>query len=413
MTILVHDDLPESTDRFREKIESATDEWDIEVDRIITCHEPDQPDFAEDFEVLRDRQRSVRDGREPPPERTTIFDESDIVFLDYHLDEKDSDLGVLSGEELAYYPRAFSSCGLLVSVNQILDPKFDLEMKDPPAPWSDLVISEDSLDSEGLWQPSGWEDFRPWLWPHLPTQVASFYKAVADVVDNDGEALDERLVEILGFSESIQKGIPQESIDYFEHEERFGEMELRSIGASKLKAKDGRHADLLPDNWMAHFAVSIVSKWLLYDVLPRQSILTDAPHMVFRYPSLLCEDKEQEPPEDKDPYEECCRLDGRLPDSVYAGRVDDQFFEKWYWIGRPVWWMNALSSNQELYEVSDQVDSHPSPYVFAEDASAFFEEDECESWRIAPETPHKRRYIYHFQGPLYEPKSRLAAGTTS
>lgn len=402
LTVLVHDDELATTERFVEKLRDVFKRAGVET-RVLAFHEVGENAFVEAFRVLRDRQLALRNDQSVS-EDATLFDEADVFVIDFDLAEQEEETHILTGEELSYYVRAFSDCGLILSVNQVIEPTFDLTLQEEERKWADLLISEEELDMRGLWVAHGWRMYRPWNWPCMPVHARNFDRMVREVEGNLGETI----VDYFEFPKGVRRTIPRDMVDFFRHPAEFQELTFRDVAQARLRPKDAG----LPSRWLARIAAATVSRWFLTVVLPGQNILVDAPHLVSRYPSLLGDDPDDRPPRNKTPYKETCRLDGGIPDSLHSERIDDAFFEYSHWLSRPVWWTSVVSENQELPEVTRAFRVAPCPYVFAEDASNFFSEDECRSFRIPHETPHKRRYVRQPDDSVrYEPGSRLARGS--
>src|SRR6202011_5086852 len=88
----------------------------VSGDQQIQCHAILPSDFAEAIVVLERRRREARDGQGTASE-ASLFDEADIVFLDYDLvrlaDVEARVAGSESGELVAYLARCYSRCGII------------------------------------------------------------------------------------------------------------------------------------------------------------------------------------------------------------------------------------------------------------------------------------------------------------
>ena len=152
---------------------------------------PSLKDLSASLEVLTRRQRILRETGTLSMEDRSIFDEADIIFLDYDLLDMDTN-SYLTGQELAYLVRCYSPCGLIVVMNEGGSPTFELRLETPIDHFADLRISSTHLGNPGLWS-DNFIGYRPWAWPILSHEVASFAARVEIVA----ERLDKPVLETL------------------------------------------------------------------------------------------------------------------------------------------------------------------------------------------------------------------------
>ena len=128
----------------------------------------------------------------------------------------------------------------------------------------------------GLWA-SSFEGYRPWHWPVLPNARVNFEKCVEDVQEN----LNQPILDFLGLGRFID-WMPKGAHDFFLGS---GNMETVRFSAFVKQASGGIESkDELPPEHMARVAAARLLALLNGLILPEQSILVDAPHLVSRFP---------------------------------------------------------------------------------------------------------------------------------
>jgi hypothetical protein len=92
-------------------------------------------------------------------ETKTVLDTADIFIVDYDLIKAEGE-DYLTGETVAYLARCYSTCGIIVALNQFYrSPTFDLTFRPQLDSFADLNISADDLKSDGLWKSDGWKGY--------------------------------------------------------------------------------------------------------------------------------------------------------------------------------------------------------------------------------------------------------------
>jgi hypothetical protein len=155
---------------------------------------------------------------------------------------------------------------------------------------------------------------------------------------------------------------------------------------------------------IARIAAARLSKWLEREVLPGQDVLTDAPHLVSRFPSLLKGD-----PSEQDSWNRTAAFG--TPDQL---GIRDEVIEKLeykqnYWLSRAAWFWKDVTNVSRIPEVSEPWEKRPPKFVFAEDASRFYPEKDCREFLASVESPFVRRFV-RFYGKNevdYAPKVRI------
>ena len=280
-------------------------------------------------------------------------------MIDYDLLRNPLD-SFLTGEAVAYLTRCFSTCGLIIGINQPPLIDFDLTLRGRPTSFADLNITEKNLNNPGLWG-GEWQGFRPWYWPNLPVFWASFERRIADVK----EALDAPIWKVLGFDRYTFDILPRSMSDFFGAEPAevtFHDFVRKS--GNGLKAKDTKSDDCAPEV-LARIGAARISKWLERLVLPGQDILVDAPHLVSRFPSLISGDAG-----DIRAWNTTARLGSHDKPELDAGIIEEYRLKKNHWLSRPVWFWDGLRSCERIQEVREPWTVQMPDWVFCEDASA-------------------------------------------
>jgi len=347
-------------------------------------------DFKQGLENLVDRQRKSRFGEKWGD--SLAFDETSILIIDYDL-LKNYKETFLTGENVAYLVRCFSTCGLIIGLNQFIkqgENRFDLTMRGHLESFCDLNIEDKQLANLGLWSTEK-ELFRPWYWPNLPNYLACFERKVKRVID----ILEQPICDVLGI-EKIVKSLPKSVLTFLGRK-----LEKTSIRDFVIKSGNGLKArDKKPnDEIVSRVAVARLSKWLERIVLPGQDSLIDAPHLVSRYPSLL-----QKDPSDVNVWNKTTKLDTYDELGLKHELIEDFRFQNVDWISRPVWLWRDVSNCLQIEEVKEPWVKKSYKYVFCEDTSSFYAREYCREFKIDSESPYLMRFIRYLRKVDYKPK---------
>lgn len=364
------------------------------------------PDEAINDEVV------VLEARRKAARETQTFrggvaavDDADVLVVDYDLLYLDA-TSFLTGENLAYLARCYSTCGFILALNQFSGAMFDLTLKGHPHSFADLNILAEALSHPGLWEDRA-PGFRPWSWPLVPDATASFERRVAFLLAGDN--LDRPIVGTLGIPESVVAVMDRElteSITGFASSlEELTFREFVCSSGNGLRGKD----EVVNASSQARIAAARVAQWLEAVVLPGQDILVDAPHLVSRFPSLL-----EGNPDDVEAWNRTCRLDrGAERLGVKTSLIQSFRAPLDEWVSRPTWFWPLLSEEAELPEVEDPWKRPEPPYVFCEDTSRFAPVDAVVEFVADLPSPFSRRYVLDrssVQGQEWERERRRVEG---
>ncbi|MEW6128859.1 MAG: hypothetical protein AB1757_17610 [Acidobacteriota bacterium] len=344
-------------------------------------------EFEGDLEELRQRRQAAREGKEKYKEKKTNFDKADIFVVDYDLAAFSN--AFVTGEEVAYLARCYSSCRLIIGVNQFVARganHFDLTLKGAPQSFADLNLTSEQLKNPGLWQEQ-WAKpiFRPWYWPLIPRALVDFEKRLTTLKENG--ALDKSITDTLGFPETIAEGLPRVFKAFLGKQEDVRAVTFREFvekSGNGLRGKDRANDDAQ----VARIAAARVAKWLEEIVLPSQHILVDAPHLVSRFPSLLKRTKGEPPSFDKTVV-----FGGDADAGVISTSTKEARWQVKHWLSRSAWFWESLVGNETILEVGRPWEAEPTPVVFCEDVSRFLPRSATREFIADLPGPFVRRFV--------------------
>lgn len=360
-------------------------------------------DFTSQLEELASRQREGRAPPAKPPTGKASFDWPDVFLLDFDLRDIPA-LPLLNGEWVSYFVRCYSNTRLIVSVNPLPKRIFDLRLRSTYTDsWADVSVYAEDLALPGLWRHSDARTltYRPWYWPHIPT----LYENMRQMVSEAAKHMDTPLLDFFDFPVAARNAMPKDLSTASVSEPSTAT--FRTVAAGRIRKQDVQNLD---DARLAKIAASAVHSWLEHVVLPGQHVLVDAPHLVYRYPSLLKGNAKKIAA-----WNATSNLEIEPSEYLDDRAISNARFKRKAWLSRPVWWASTLSSNSGIAEVKSPWTYTPPTWVFAEDTSRFHEESECEPFLAAGSSAYARRWIRMRkemaakEDVQYEPAMRLAA----
>ena len=400
MKIRVFDDEKNFSKMLKTEIEEVglpKDKFDIGV--------VSEEEFLSAMEGLSKRRELYR--KEGVWERTgaNLFDDVFILLVDFDLFEL-QDNHNFKADTIAYLVRSFSTCGIIIRVNRFGHNPFDLTLKGDLSSFADFDLGVEQLRNLSLWGMSTNDGFSPWYWPNLPKFASDFEKRANDVEN----AIKSRITirSVLGFSDEAWKRLPRVIAQFFgssEENMQFDDFLVNS--QSGLEFKDGKNlmSEKVNVDWsiFSRLAAARVSKWLEYAVLKEQDILVDAPHLVSRFPSLIKERKN-----DINAWNGLCVRDTDLVPNLDTNIIEPFRLKNKHWISRPVWFWQGVLNCKDIADVKEPWNIEAPGWVFCEDASAFYKEDECREFKAESISPFTGRYIKNFDRVEYFPPERFA-----
>lgn len=384
--ILIFDDEIRAATKWKrdlEKLDVVSESYEVETIDIYDLHVA--------LVELEARRLDIRKGKSVElVSGNNLFDDCAMVIVDFDLlHHSSASAEYLTGENVAYLARCFSTCGVIIALNQYGDNDFDLTLKGHPESFADVNVGGRQITSPGLWT-EGWQGFRPWGWPLLPKMEHAFNLRVADILDN----LDAPIFGYLGFPEEcvpiLSRGI-SEFIDVGKKSHGIERITFREFATRSKNGYKGKDTLLdspkykIPDPLLARVAVARISKWLERLILQGQDLLADAPHLVYRYPSLL-----EGEIDDLTNWNRTASLENP---TIHREPIARHKFEKEHWLSRPAWWFFRLRIDRAISEVSSPFNTERPGYLFCEDISRFLPEDETQEFVADLDSPFTRRSV--------------------
>lgn len=378
MQVLVYDDNPEIANSLASKILAVYDNANVKAVK--------RENFQELIEVINRRRTSWRDGEDHIGSiESTDADQSDVIVVDYDL-LRYSEKADTTGSRLAYLLRSFSTCGLIIVLNEYGSNTFDMSLRTSSLDFADLHIGDVQIDNPGLWTVP-FEGYRPWHWPVLPNARASFEKCVVDVQEN----FDEPILEFLGLGRFID-WMPKQARDFFLGSERMETVRFNTFlknARGGIESKD----QLLPEYTARVVAARLVA-FLNRLVLPEQSVLVDAPHLVSRFPSLLG-DEHQEIAD----WNRLCDPINEEIDQLLSDVLKEHRFEKRHWLWRPAWYWPNINKDARIAEVKDPWTVKDVDWVFCENMSRYLPTTYVDDFRADVSPPFNKRFVLRRDSP--------------
>jgi hypothetical protein len=353
MKILILDDVDAFAKRFKGDIEKGASGAKVRIDAQVAS----PGDFVPH---LREAQKACREGKARPASK---LDEFDLIFVDYDLGDTKNALG-LTGEEFSYLARAFSTCGAVVALNQFPKGVFDLTLTSRYNTWADSNVDDAQLSNPGLWNYHT-STFRPWAWPALstlPDQMRWLTQRVEKALKDK-----ENIGSLLGLGTEAPVGFLPVHLDFF------GGLadSVETFARNQLNTKDRDGA--VDRTVLARCAASRLRNFIEGLIVPSQDLLTDLPHLMLRYPSVIKID------EDLD------RWNKAFLEMLHSGgpkQFRAALFALSPGMSRTLWWLSAARENKDVPENKEPWTYKVPPFVFFEDCTGFGES--AKGRRFAP-----------------------------
>ena len=392
--VLICDDTPEVGADLAGQVRKAASK-----DLYCVLKAPAKEDVQCAIKEVFARQSAVL-GRDKRRESACLFDEANILILDYDLLYIDEERARHTGESLARLARLFSDADVIVVYNQFQGAHFDLSLRGHVSSHADLNLDADLLGTPGLWTDPPWGGFRPWHWQTLCRAVETQRARLRMV----REHFDKPIVEALGMQEEDIARLSDTAFGFIAP--GAGDWEgfrLQTFRSFASKPANGRNVCglLMADGEAAcRFAASRVGKWLERSVLGPQDVLVDLPHLVQSFPFLLGNDM----CELKAWNATVSEAEG-WKSKVPAG----SWFEPEGFLSRPAVWRQRFEADAEVRKSWDALDfASDRPFVFLEDTSSFAPFDDAKQFRAGHHSAFDWRFIKHLSGIKYAPQRRLA-----
>ena len=374
--VLVYDDLPDIASNLADKIRDAYSDAEVKP--------ADHRDFQQLLKLINRRRTEWREvGNEFGMIDLHDADSADVVVVDYDL-LRFSETTDTTGSRLAYLLRCFSKCGFIIVLNEFGTNTFDLSLGSPVEGFSDVHIGDVQIGNPGLWLApfDGFDGYRPWHWPVVPEAKVNFEQCVGEVLEN----LEAPILKFLGLDHVID-WMPIRARDFLAGEQRIEEVTFESfvkLARGGISTKD----ELIPEQ-IARVAAARIVTLLNSIILPEQSVLVDAPHLVSRFPSLI-----QNGCDDLDTWNLLCNPVHHKIDELLTEGLEKHRFPKSHWLWRPAWYWPEINTNENIEEVKDPWNVKEVDWVFCEDISRFVPVKFARDFRAIVSPPFVKRFVF-------------------
>ncbi len=399
MQIRVCDDDMEIADGWVTEIRNVVPE-SFDVDSI--------KEAKEEVSTLLKRKLAVK-TKENPFDHPTMFDELDILVVDYDLLHLDKDGNRTTGEGIARLARSYSKCGAIVVMNQFKGPQFDLGMRGHLDSHADINVDAELIGCRALWEDIPAEgEFKPTTWTLLPDLLAAA-RDLAEKLSSGG--MDSAIMPILGLEEAALAELSDTAFGFLSSEaETANDLASvtvrkfldRSLNASIVECLSNHAAELL-----FNFAAFRIVKWLDRAVLRPMDVLIDTVHLVDRLPFVIDLDK-TDVSNSVAWAEAAAKPSERLCWDVLE-RFHNQPASKA--LGRAVFDWYKITLDDEIDEMQDKyLEEPPTRFHLAEDTSRFVGKDALTRYRADFHNFGDRRAIEKLDGITYGPLRRIRFG---
>ncbi len=378
MKILVYEDLPAIAKNWSDKIRLACSGADV-----VTAK---REDFLRLLKLLNHRRTEWRNGRiEFSSTEVHVVDNTDVIIIDYDLFQY-SDAADTTGSRLAYLLRCFTECGIIIVLNEYGNNVFDLKLANPPEGFADLNVGGEQIGNPGLWQVP-FNGFRPWYWPNISHARKNFEICVKEVQDN----LEKPIIEFLGLDRVID-WMPQRAWDFVLGKQIVEEITFNDFIKDTHGGIDDK--DKLIPKQIARVAAARIGALLNSIILPDQSLLVDAPHLISRFPSLISGSRD-----DIETWNKLCNPIEQKIDNLLIERLKQYRFQKSHWLWRPAWYWPEINRDEEIEEVKSPWTTVDIDWVFCEDISRFVPIEDAKDFRALVSPPYIKRFVLDSNSP--------------
>ena len=374
MKILVYEDQPNIAENWSKQIRLAFGDADVKTMK--------SEDFQMLLEVLNNRRSEWRnEGEDIGSTKLHQVDEAKVIIVDYDLLQY-STTADTTGARLAYLLRCFTKCGFIIVLNEHGANKFDLRLANPSGEFADINLGSDQIGNPGLWK-APFTGYRPWYWPVVPDAMDNFEQCVMDVQ----KYIEVPIIEFLGLNDVVD-WMPQKVWDFITGEKSAEEVTFKDFVKTSHGGIDRK--DSLTLKQMARVAAARICTLLNLIILPDQSLLVDAPHLVSRFPSLILDQRD-----DTDTLNRLCNpVEQKIDDLLIEG-LRQHRFQKSHWLWRPVWYWPEINRDEEIEEVKSPWTIKDFNWVFCEDISRFVPIDFAQDFRALVSPPYVKRFVFN------------------
>lgn len=397
--------------RVCDDVETIADGWVAAIKAVVpdTFDVARMPDAKNEVSNLLTRKLAVEKG-EAPLTLETAFDGIDVLVVDYdllHLDETGSRT---TGEGVARLARTFSSCGVVVVMNQFKGPQFDLGMRGHLDSFADVNVDANLVGRASLWEDLTPQDgqFDPTTWTPLPGMLTAV-RGLSDIFEEKG--FDAELMPIVGLCEAALAELSDTAFGFLSLDaETAADLAKVTVRGFLIRSLGEELVDTMclhAPKIMFDFAASRIAKWLDRAVLRPMDVVIDGLHLVDRLPFIM--DATKVDMADRNAWTaaaskptECLRWD------ILEKYANDPASRV---LGRPVFDWYRLANDDQIDALQDAyLDGENERFFLAEDTSRFVGRDDLTRYRADFHNFGDRRAIERLGDVTYGPLRRLTFG---
>lgn len=338
-------------------------------------------DFKQLLKLINSRRKAWRElGDNPDMIGRHEADTADVIVVDYDLLQY-SDPVDTTGSRLAYLLRCFSKCGFIIVLNEFGRNVFDLSLGSPPEGFADIHIGDEQIGNPGLWQ-APFDGYRPWYWPVIPNAKKNFELCVNDVRDN----LEKRIFDFLDLDRVID-WIPRRAWNFLLGKQKIEEVKFKDF----VRYSHGGISDkdkLIPEQ-IARVTAARIITLLNSIILPEQSVLVDAPHLVSRFPGLILNQRDE-----IGMWNKLCNPVTQEIDDLLVEDLREYKFKQSHWLWRPAWFWPEINKDEDIEEMKEPGSVKGIEWAFCEDISRFVLTKFAQDFRAIVSPPFIKRHVF-------------------
>ncbi len=396
--------------RVCDDVESIADGWVAAIQAVNQDYDVKRmPAAKEEVSNLLQRKLVAEKGDDPMAQ-VCAFDDVDILCVDYDLLHLDESGGRTTGEGVARLARTFSTCGVIVVMNQFKGPQFDLGMRGHLDSFADVNIDANLVGRGALWndvEPAELQ-FDPTTWTPLPKLLAAA-RGLSAALEADG--FDTQIVPAIGLAEDALSLLSDTAYGFLSLEAEtavhlagftVGDFLRRSLSEDLVETLSKHVPKILFD-----FAAFRIAKWLDRAVLRPMDVLIDGEHLVDRLPFMIDPDKA-----DVAKASEWARA-AAAPDQALRWDLLGKYKNETasLVLGRTVFDWYRLSGDEAVDKLQDAyLDQQPERFYLAEDTSRFVNRQVVTRYRADFHNFGDRRAIERLADITYGPMRRVSFG---
>jgi hypothetical protein len=399
MRVRVCDDVETIADGWVTAIQAVTQEFDVTR----------MPAAKEEVSNLLLRKLAAEKGDDPMAQACG-FDDVDILCVDYDLLHLDDAGGRTTGEGVARLARTFSTCGVIVVMNQFKGPQFDLGMRGHLDSFADVNIDANLVGRGALWndlEPAELQ-FDPTIWTPLPKLLAAA-RGLSAALEAGG--FDAPIMPAIGLAEDALGLLSDTAYGFLSLDAEtavqlagftVGEFLRRSLSEDLVETLSKHVPKILFD-----FTAFRIAKWLDRAVLRPMDVLIDGEHLVDRLPFMIDPDKA-----DVTNASHWARA-AAAPDGTMRWDLLEKYKNEnaSLVLGRTVFDWYRLAGDEAIDKLQDAyLDQQQERFYLAEDTSRFVNREAVTRYRADFHNFGDRRAIERLPDITYGPMRRVSFG---